>query len=267
MSFDTAYRKASSTPVLTTAERRKISILIVDSDANVRQTMRQSLTGLGFGAVSDAPDHALALTKIEERPISHIIFEARNSKMPAKEFMRRVFELDSGIVALASSYEPTVDDVFDLLINGARGYIVKPFNTEGLDQSLVMATKGEPISESVLNAKNRNEALAALMMASLDKLATIMRQATHFETARRELPIKASSFRRAVDLGYTFAKGGPLMLRETLIELCIERSRGPATRLGRYRKRLEKRKGNKEGQELEESVLEDEGESTIPGDD
>lgn len=256
MGFDTAYKKASSNPVLTTTERRKITILIVDSEPNIRQTMRQSLSSLGYGGVSDAPDHAMALTKIEERPITHIIFEARNSNMPAKEFIRKVFELDSSVIALASSYEPTVDDVFDLLINGARGYIVKPFNTEGLDSSLVMATKGEPISHSVLNAKNRNEALAALMMTSLDKLATIVRQAMYFKTAYRELPAKASAFRRAVDLGYTFAQGGPMMLREALIELCIERSRGPATRLGRYRKRLEQRKGRK--REFEENETEEE---------
>ncbi len=239
--FEALYKK-SKAPVLSATERRKAEILIVDSDPQIRQTMRQSLMGLGFGTLSDAPDHVVALEKIEDRHFTHIIFEAKSLRISAKEFLSRALELDPQMVTLPASYEPTVDDVFDLLIQGARGFIVKPFTAESLDIGLIMATKGEPISDAVLNARNRNEALAALILSSLDKLAVLMRQAGQFETAKRELPKRALGLRRSVDLGNTFAKGGPLMLRETLIDLCIERSNGPASRLGRFRKRIDIKK-------------------------
>ena len=211
-SFDALYHK-SKAPVLSATERRKSAILVVDSDPQIRQTMRQSLMGLGFGTLSDAPDHVIALEKIEDRHFTHVIFEAKSLRISSKEFLSRALELDSKMIAIPASYEPTVDDVFDLLIQGARGYIVKPFTAESLDIALIMSTKGEPISDAVLNARNRNEALAALVLSSLDKLAVLMRQAGQFETARRELPKRALGLRRSVDLGNTFAKGGPLMLR------------------------------------------------------
>ncbi|MCB0328769.1 MAG: response regulator [Bdellovibrionales bacterium] len=245
MDFEKSFQR-TKTLSLSSTERQKASVLVVEPEAHLRQTLRQSLIGLGYGGISDAGDHAAALQKIEDRHFTHLIFDARHSRIGPKEFLQRAFELDPTMTAIASSYEPTIDDVFDLLISGARGYLVKPFTTESLDEALVMATKGEPISEAVLHARNRNEALASLVLSSLDSLATIIRQSKHFQTARREIPQKALVFRRSVDLGYTFAKGGPMMLREALIDLCLERSQGPATRLGRFRKRQEVRKKRKE---------------------
>jgi DNA-binding NarL/FixJ family response regulator len=236
MSFEESFKR-SKPLVLTSTERSKLAILVVDPEVNIRQALRQSLIGLAYGTVSDAGDYAQALQKIEDRHFTHLIFDARTSKLPPKEFLKRAFDLDFNMVAIATSYEPTVDDVFDLLVSGARGYIVKPFTTESLDETLIVATKGEPISDAVLNAKNRNEALAALTMSSLDKLATIVRQAKHFETAKREIPARLLAFKRAVDLAKTFCQGGSLLFRETFIDLCIERSQGPASKIGRIRRR------------------------------
>ena len=234
---------------MTVAERKKSSILIVDSEPHVRQTMRQLFNTLGFGVVADAVDHAIGLQKLEEREFSHVIFEAKKTRIDAKEFLRRTFELDEDVIALPSSYDPTVDEVFDLLIIGAKGYLVKPFTADTLDQAIVMATRGEPISEAVLHARNRNEALASLILSSLDKLSVIMRQAEQFETAKREVRACKIGFERAVDLGNTFAKGGPAVLTQSLVELCVERSQGPATRLGRFRKRLDQKKQKQSGQD------------------
>lgn len=229
--------------VLNSTERSAIAILVVDPEINIRQTMRQSLIGLGYGTVSDAGDYAQALQKIEDRNFTHLIFDARTSKLPPKEFLKRAFDLDHKMLAIATSYEPTVDDVFDLLIAGARGYIVKPFTTQSLDDTITVTTKGEPISDAVLNSKNRNEALAALAMASLDKLATIMRQSKYFETAKREIPGRLIAFKRSIDLAHTFSQGGPLEFRDTLVELCIERSQEAATKAGRMRRKRAKSNG------------------------
>ena len=121
---------------------------------------------------------------------------------------------------------------------------MKPFTIESLDLAVVNATKGEPIAEVVLNAKDRNEALVAILMQSLDLVATVMRQAQQFETAQRELPRVMATFRRSSDLAKTFSKGGPEGLLEALEKFCIERSQGPATRLGRLRKRLRSKRAD-----------------------
>lgn len=240
-----------NTLVMTPAERSKACVLVVDSDPMDRNNMRTALKSLGYGGLSDAPNHATALERMEQRKFSHIVFEAKKTNMPAKDFLQKVLEADSTTVAIPSSREPNVDDVFAMLIMGARGYLVKPFTVDTVEMAIVTATKGEPIADAVLQAKDRNEALVAVMMSSLDKCATILRQAYQFDTAKREIPRAASHFRRAADLAKTFAAGGEQGLLEALERFCIERSKGPATRLGRLRKRLNttRRKDGSPGEE------------------
>jgi DNA-binding NarL/FixJ family response regulator len=223
---------------MTPAERSKATILIVESDPNERNNFRQAIKTLGFGGLTDAPNHAAAIERMAQRKVTHIIFEAKKTNMPAKEFLQKVLEIDNTLVTIPTSLNPNVDDVFDLLIMGAKGYLVKPFTAESVDQAIISASKGDPIADAVLQAKDRNEALVAIMMASLDQTATILRQAYKFETAKRELPRAMANLRRSAELAKTFSKGGDEGLMDAMERFCIERSKGPATRLGRLRKRL-----------------------------
>lgn len=221
------------------AERTACAILVVERDPADANHMREALRSLGYTSLSDAPSHHIALEKISGRQFSHIIFDARkNSNYPLKAWLSKVFETDPRIIALPTSANPSVDDVFDLLVIGARGYLVKPFTFEALDAAVIQATKGEPISDKVLGARDRNEALVAMMMTSVDRLATVFRQSQQFETAKRALPNAMAALARAADLAHTFAKGGEEGLIESLENFCIKQSNGPATRLGRLRKRL-----------------------------
>lgn len=223
---------------LSTLERARASILVVESDPNDRNLMRSVLKSLGIGSFTDVPNHATAIEKFQERKITHIIFDARKTNIPTKDFLARILEMDSSVIAIPSSNDPNIDEVFDLLVMGARGYLVKPFTVETVEIGLAMATKGEPMAEAVLTAKDRNEALVAIMMGSLDKAATILRQATQFETARRDIPKAFSALKRSAELAKTFCKGGDMGLLSALEKFCLERSQGPATKLGRLRKKL-----------------------------
>ena len=75
-----------------------------------------------------------------------------------------------------------------------------------------------------------------------------------FDTAKRELPRAMSAFRRSAELARTFCKDGEMGLFTALEKFCIERSKGPATRLGRLRKRLHttRAKDGSEGEDEEE---------------
>ena len=227
-------------------ERASQSILVVEPEALDRNHLRTTLKALGMGIVVDSPSHLAALEKFEGRSFTHVIFDAKKSNYPMKEWLTQVLEIDSRIIAIPASANPSVDDVFDLLVIGARGYLVKPFTFDSVEQAILMATKGEPIAEAVLQAKDRNEALVAIMLSSLDKLATTYRQSLQFETAARELPKAMSALRRASDLAHTFAKGGEEGLIEALERFSIEKSHGPASRLGRLRKKLSNNRTNVE---------------------
>lgn len=231
---------------MTPAERSKACILVVESDGMERNNMRTTLRTLGFNQLSEAPNHAAALEKFNDRKFTHVIFEAKKTNMPTREFLERVFEMNPDVIAIPASHEPNVDDVFDLLIMGAKGYLVKPFTIDTMDQGVIHATKGEPIADAVLQAKDRNEALVAIMMSSLDKVATLLRQAEQFETARREVPKALAVLKRSAELAKTFAKGGNDGLIDAMEKFCIERSKGPASRLGRLRKRLNNGRGDED---------------------
>lgn len=223
---------------LSPAERSRASLLVVETDPNDRNLIRTVLKSLGYGAFTDVPNHSAAIEKFQERKITHIIFDARKTNIPTKDFLAKILEMDRSVIAIPSSHDPNIDEVFDLLVMGARGYLVKPFTIDTVEIGIAMATKGEPMSDAVLNAKDRNEALVAIMMGSLDKAATTLRQATQFETAKRDIPKAFSSLRRSAELAKTFCKGGDEGLLTALEKFCLERSQGPATKLGRLRKRL-----------------------------
>lgn len=219
-------------------------MLVVETDPSDRNNMKQALKTLGYGTIVDVTNHASALEKFDDRKFTHILFDAKKTNYPMTDWLSKVFSFNDRIIALPASANPSVDDVFDLLVIGAKGYLVKPFTFDTLDQAIVMATKGEPLSQAVLQAKDRNEALVAIMMSSLDKLATIHRQSRQFETAKRELPRAMAGLKRSADLAHTFAKGGIEGLMDALEKFCIDRSSGPATRLGRLRKRLNNNRGD-----------------------
>ncbi len=223
---------------LTTAERQGASILIVEPDSNYRGSLKQYLRSLGFGQVSDVSNHASGIERLSDRKVSHVIFDAKESNMPPKEFLGKVLQLEEDSICIPSSFEPNVDDVFDMLIMGAKGFLVKPFTMDSVDNAVVSSTKGEPIADVVRQAKDRNEALVAIMMTSLDNAATLLRQSRQFETARVEIPKAMLKFKRSAELAQTFAKGGDEGLFDAIEKFCLERSKGPATRLGRLRKRL-----------------------------
>jgi DNA-binding NarL/FixJ family response regulator len=195
-----------------------------------------------FGGVSDVANHLQGIQKIQERKFTHVIFDAKPTNMPGAEFVTKVLELDEDIIAIPASSEPTIDDVFNLLTLGANGFLVKPFT---LEDALVMATKGEPISDAILYAKDRNEALVSLELTALDNFMIVRRQSEQFETARRELPRTWKHFQRAAEIAKMFAEGGEEQLVERLVEFCVQRAEGPASRLGRVRERMMGRRRKK----------------------
>lgn len=235
------------------AERKRLEILVVEPDASNRANFRQALIAQGYAKVSEANDHVSGIDRVRNRPVTHILFDAKATNMSPQDFVVQALEWDPKLTLVPASLEPTVDDVFGLLVLGARGYVVKPFTPETLDVALLMATKGEAISPAILYAKDRNEALASFVLTALDKVAVLTCDARKHETARPELRVAEYHLKRAVDIARTFMKGTEDDLREAFIEFCVERASGPATKLGRLRKRLETRKAALQN-EIEEAI-------------
>lgn len=225
-------------------DRAHCSVMVVCSLGATSSQIRQALKSLGFVQMSTASSHLAAIEKIKVRNFSHVIFDAKTTDLPSLEFVKSIIEMDANTIMIAISEQPRIDDVFGLLRNGARGFLVPPFTTEMLETVLTQATEGPALSEAVLNAPDRNAAFTAIILNNLYRLSVAMRQAKEFSTAARDVKNYDYALKESVELAQLFCEGSDDDLREKIIEGCINRAKDAATRLGRLRKKLKKERAD-----------------------
>jgi DNA-binding NtrC family response regulator len=219
-------------------ERQAVEILVCEDKIGERNNIKMALRMLNYGLVTDAPSLSQGLKKIEGRNFSHIIFQARKSDITAADFLQSALASCPNTIFLAASFEPTVDNIFSLLIGGARGYLVCPFTTEALDTAILQASLGEGFPEELLLAKDRNEALMSIAMSNLDRVATTLRQAKKYDILKHQTTREMDKFRVSANMAKIFCEGGESGFFSSLDKFAEKRSSGPATKLGRLRKRL-----------------------------
>jgi response regulator RpfG family c-di-GMP phosphodiesterase len=228
---------------MSTKERKSIEILVCEDNVNYRNNLKMALRSLGFVQISDASSLNQGLKKLEMRRFSHVIFQARKSDIVAGEFLERALTSHPETTLLALSFEPTVDNVFSLLIGGARGYLVCPYDLLSLDHAVIQATKGEPMPAELLTAKDRNEALVAITMSNLDRVATTCRQAKKFEAVKKHVPQEMAKLRISAEMAHLFCEGGLEGFCSSVEKFSEKRGNSPSTKLGRLRKRLNDNRG------------------------
>lgn len=224
-------------------DRAHFSVLVVCQKGATSSQIRQAMKALGFVQISTAPSHVAAIQRVKTRPFTHVLFDARASDMPAIDFVTQMLELETNAILIAVSEQPRIDDVFSLLRVGGRGFLVPPFTTDQLEEVLLSATEGPKLSEAVLNAPDRNGAFTAVILNNLYRLSVSMRQAREFTSALRDVSNYDYQLKESVELALLFCDGDEAVLRDKIIEGCINRAKDAATRLGRLRKRLRKERG------------------------
>ena len=100
-----------------------------------------------------------------------------------------------------------------------------------------------PIVRGVLqNPKVLDGGEIRLVDFNLPRVETVARLMKLAETARRELPKTQVNFQHAAHLARTFCQDGEQELLAALVQQSIKRGKGPASPLGRLRRRLQQRK-------------------------
>lgn len=228
-------------------ERALARVLLVEPETDVQETLRDALRAIGYTNVQVAANHMDAFKCVGETHVTHLIFSSAECEMSACEFLARIIQLNSAVIAIATSYQPARDEVFELLRIGARGFLQKPFSNDALEQSLLSATKGQPLSRAMLDARDRNEALVALVAASLDKVADNERLARDLGHGLYQSALDRArlDLHSALRLAETFAEGGSDAFFKRFVDFLSALGAGPATRLGRLRKRLADQRGVK----------------------
>lgn len=222
--------------------RQNIQVLVVTANGTTSNQVRQAIKTCGFSSVSAAPSHIAAIDKIRSRDFPLILFDAVPSGMPTVDFVVQTLEMDPNSIMIPISGEPQVDDVFGLLRNGARGFLALPFTVTTLEDVVMRATEGPPLSDAVLNAPDRNAALVGVVLNNLYRVSVLMRQAREFPSAARELERQQIMLVESMDLARLFCEGGDEALLDKIVEGCINRANTAATRLGRTRQKLKKQR-------------------------
>ena len=187
-------------PTAQLQSRSTVTVLVVSKNGNVSNQVRAVLKNLGFAKLSAIASHVQALDRIRSRSFNLVIFEAGGADMPAVDFVKQCSDLDGSQLLIALSSSPRIDDVFGLLRAGARGFVVPPFTIGSLEDVMQRADEGPPFSEAVLQASDRNAALSSVILNSLYRVATLLRQCREFESAKREGERYRVAFSDAVDL-------------------------------------------------------------------
>jgi len=220
---------------LAPSERRSICILVIEPNQHELATMRTGLSSLGFREFFTCHDHARALDLLVEHSYSHVIFSTEPTSITPAEFLAKLFKLNDTFIAIPSSHNPSIHEVFNLLLLGAKGYLSKPFSLDSLDKAITAATILPPIPRSVLEAKDRSAAFAAMILGDFDRFYRAYRQSTKFVSAKNELPKLRARLQNSFEMAKSYCGEN---FTEAFISAIIELAEGPATRLGRLRQKL-----------------------------
>jgi hypothetical protein len=212
--------------------------------------MKMTLKSLGYGKLTAVDRHGAGLVRITGRSAqqgySLVLFDAKPSDISPHQFVQAALNHDPEMVLIAATMEPRIDDVFGLLKLGARSFLAIPFTAEILEQVLDQAKKGPPFSESVLMAPDRNAALVGLVLNNLYKLSVCMRQAREFHSAKERVDHYRFEFNSAMEMARLFCENGDVeKLVEYTCEQCLDRGERAASRLGRARLKLQKKRAQK----------------------
>ncbi len=227
---------AQTNQILT--NRAKSSVLVVCGDKLLTGNLRQVLTNLGFSTISSAPNHILGLDRLMQRKFDIILFQASSSNMPSEQFVKQATKVSPGAIFVSISSNPRIDDIFSMLRYGARGFICLPMSVEQVEQVLVDAAHSPPFSQAILEASDRDKALAIMVVNNLYRLTETMRYLRNFPNGIANTSRHRSSFSDSVNLARMFSQGGDSALRDKICEECCLRAERPSTRLGQTRLKL-----------------------------
>lgn len=112
------------------------TILIVDDDTAVRESIKTALEDFGYEVISACDgEEGLSLFKENQKRINAVLLDMIMPKMSGKELLRQMLKIDPGVKVIISSGHRE-DQYHDTIIKSAKNYLNKPFEIDELENTL-----------------------------------------------------------------------------------------------------------------------------------
>ena len=157
---------------------RKISILIVDDEESVRDSLLSWFTEDGF-RVECAENAKKALSMLESDQFDIILADIKMPGMDGLEMLRRIKSLKSDSIVIVMTAFATVDTAVKALKDGAFDYVTKPFDPDDLTHLIRNATKQ-------ISLTNENETLKKKII-SLENVEDLIGKSDAMKLVLREI--------------------------------------------------------------------------------
>jgi DNA-binding NtrC family response regulator len=139
---------------------RKISILIVDDEESVRDSLYNWFIEDGY-RVECAEDAKKALSLLESDPFDIILADIKMLGMDGLEMLRRIKTIRKESIVIMMTAFATVDTAVQALKDGAFDYVTKPFDPDDLShlirnacKQISLAEENEILREKVVSLEN-----------------------------------------------------------------------------------------------------------------
>ncbi|CAN5640013.1 MAG: response regulator [Pyrinomonadaceae bacterium] len=113
------------------------TILIVDDDNNIRDTLNELLSSSYECHTADRAEQALAYLEVENYDV--ILTDISMPGLSGREILKRVQEKHSATPVIVISGNSNADAASELLAMGAFAYLTKPFQLEEVEEIVVRA--------------------------------------------------------------------------------------------------------------------------------
>jgi two-component system response regulator PilR (NtrC family) len=124
------------------------SVLVIDDEESVRETLRECFTNAGYDVVT-ASGGEDALSKFVPGRFDCIICDLFMPDKDGMEVLRMIRIQDSGVVFLMVTGYPSLDNAIQAMKEGASDYITKPFHMEDIMIKVERALNARKTGESL----------------------------------------------------------------------------------------------------------------------
>jgi DNA-binding NtrC family response regulator len=163
---------------------KKISILIVDDEASVRDSLYSWFIEDGY-IVEVAENAKKALSTLETRNFDIVLADIKMPGMDGLEMQRRIKTLNKNSIVIIMTAFASVDTAVRALKDGAFDYITKPFDPDDLSHLIRNATKQ-------INLQAENEVLKE-KFTSLENVEDLVGNSNAMKKVLKEVESVAQS--------------------------------------------------------------------------